>query len=97
MKNDVKIRDCTIDDAAMIAEIYNESILAGNATMDDEPKSVAKIRKWIEDFNDRETILILENSEEIIGWGIIKRYSDRRGYRYACETAVYISAKDTVP
>ncbi len=27
---------------------------------------------------------------DIAGWGIIKKYSDRAGYRFCCETAVYL-------
>ncbi len=33
----------------------------------------------------------MEASKSVIGWGIIKRYSDRSGYRFCCETAVYLS------
>jgi hypothetical protein len=25
-----------------------------------------------------------------MGWGMIKRYGDSRGYRFSCETAVYL-------
>ncbi|MCH7472432.1 GNAT family N-acetyltransferase [bacterium] len=26
----------------------------------------------------------------VLGWGVIKRYSDRQGYRFCCETGVYL-------
>lgn len=87
---DVKIRDCTIADAKDIAEIYNEAIRFGGSTMDDEEKSEEYFKKMILNFNKRETFLILENSDEVFGWGIIKRYSDRFGYRFCCETSVYL-------
>ena len=29
----------------------------------------------------------------MLGWGIIKKYSDRHGYRFACETSVYLRHK----
>ncbi|MEM9594045.1 MAG: N-acetyltransferase family protein [Acidobacteriota bacterium] len=84
------LRDCSLDDAAAIAEIYNESILAGDATMDTEPKTAESIRRLIQGFGPRETILVFERSATVIGWGIIKKYSDRTGYRFCCETSVYL-------
>lgn len=92
-------RDATAEDAAVIAEIYNASIAAGGATMDQEPKSAGDVRRQLESFSDREAILLLERGEKVdpkgrrqnvLGWGIIKKYSDRTGYRFACETAVYL-------
>lgn len=83
-------RDATPDDAAVIAEIYNESIAAGGASMDENPKSAGDIRRQLAGFGRRETILLLEAGGEVLGWGIIKKYSDRSGYRFCCETAVYL-------
>ena len=92
------LRDAGEQDAAAIAEIYNQSIAAGDATMDGVDKTAQDIRSWLAAFSKRETILVFEQppdstsgrSGEIVGWGIIKRYSDRYGYRFACETAVYL-------
>ena len=83
-------RDGTVEDAAVIAEIYNESIRAGGATMDDEPKTGTDIRTQIEGFGRRELFVLLELDGEVLGWRVIKRYSDRPGYRFSCETAVYL-------
>ncbi len=106
--DDLEIRDATPDDAAAIAEIYNASIAAGGATMDQELKSAADIRAQIAAFDRRETILVLEQVDGVapegrqrdvapegrqrntLGWGVIKKYSDRAGYRFCCETAVYL-------
>ncbi len=87
---ELSFRDATGDDAPVIAEIYNASVAAGGETMDQESKSVADIRRQIASFGPRETILILEQGREILGWGVIKKYSDRLGYRFCCETAVYL-------
>lgn len=89
-QDDLVFRDATPADAAAIAEIYNASIAAGGATMDQEPKSAEDIREQMAAFSPRETILLLEDGRNVLGWGIIKRYSDRRGYRFCCETAVYL-------
>ena len=95
MQSDAIIRDCSLQDAGIIAEIYNESITAGGATMDDELKSEIFYKNIINNFTKRETILILEYKGDVIGWGIIKRYSDRGGYRFCCETAVYVRRQMT--
>jgi len=84
------IRPAKTEDAAVIAAIYNQSILAGDCTMDQAPRSPADISAWISHFNKRETILLLELDQQVLGWGIIKQYSDRPGYRFCCETSVYV-------
>ena len=95
-----RLRDARERDADAIAEIYNESVRAGDATMDDVEKTPDDIRSQLAGFSKRETILVLEDpptgtdpensTGRIVGWGIIKRYSDRLGYRFCCETAVYL-------
>ncbi|MEE8524208.1 MAG: N-acetyltransferase family protein [Thermoanaerobaculia bacterium] len=84
------LRDATPEDAAAIAEIYNQSIGAGDATMDEELWSAGRVRRKLAAFGRRETILVLQSGQMVAGWGIIKKYSDRRGYRFCCETAVYL-------
>lgn len=89
-------RPATPDDAQVVAEIYNESILAGDASMEERIQSAQTICALMASFNRREGILLLERHDpasgepEILGWGLIKRYSDRAGYRFAAETAVYL-------
>ena len=87
----VHIEKATAADFQSIADIYNEHIALGNATMDDTPKQAHDIAQWEADFNDREGLFVLKGSRRVLGWGIIKRYSDREGYRFACETAVYLT------
>ncbi len=74
----------------MIAEIYNESIRARDATMQMTYKTEADIEAMIEGLTERERLLVIESGDSVQGWGILKRYSDREGYRFACETSVYM-------
>jgi phosphinothricin acetyltransferase len=90
MTDFLHIRDAIPDDAGAIAAIYNESIAANDSTMDDVPKTAADIRQQMSYFHEREALLVLEQKGEVLGWGIIKRYSDRPGYRFCCETSLYI-------
>lgn len=91
MQNDLNISLAQPIDYTKIANIYNEYIQGGGATMDEVLKTATDISYWVDNFNDRERLFVLKKLEQIIGWGIIKKYSDRSGYRTTCETAVYLT------
>ena len=88
----MEFKIATIRDAPQIREVYNEHILRGGSTMDQTPKSLSEIEDWFHSFSNRELIVLLEIDERLVGWGIIKRYSDRLGYARACETAIYLKS-----
>lgn len=92
MKEKTEILEATSSDFPLIAQIYNESISLGKATMDETLKTADDIAHWVKKFHDREKLYVIKENFTIIGWGIIKRYSDREGYRFTCETAVYLTA-----
>ena len=46
-------------------------------------------------FHSRECLLVLEDHELVQGWGVVKRYSDRPGYKVACETSIYFDLAST--
>lgn len=94
MNTDVKIEECTLSQVQAIADIYNEYIKLGNATMEEKLYSADDISNWLQNFNEREKLYVLLRGEKVIGWGIIKKYSDREGYRFACETAVYLTSSE---
>ena len=94
MQDDLTINLAQKVDYAAIASIYNEYIQGGGATMDEVLKTEKDIAQWVEKFNDRERLLVLKKMGDLIGWGIIKKYSDRTGYRTTCETAVYLTATE---
>lgn len=80
------------EDYPTIAAIYNEYIELGNATMEEQIHNADDIAAWVKKFNEKEKLFALKENEKVIGWGIIKRYSDRKGYRFAGETAVYLAS-----
>jgi phosphinothricin acetyltransferase len=86
------IRIATPEDFSNIAAIYNEYIQLGNATMEERIHEEKDIAAWVKKFNARERLYVMEVADEVIGWGIIKKYSDRDGYRFAAETAVYLTS-----
>ena len=62
--------------------------------MEQSPKSADSIAAWVKKMNDREGLYVLKKEDYTVGWGIIKRYSDREGYRLTCETAVYLRSSE---
>ncbi len=90
----MEIVNATPKDFSTIAAIYNEYIRLGNATMEEKIHDQNDIAAWVKKFNAREKLYVMKTEEVVIGWGIIKRYSDRNGYRFAAETAVYLTASE---
>ncbi|MEM8641224.1 MAG: N-acetyltransferase family protein [Cyanobacteria bacterium P01_G01_bin.54] len=89
--NSLTLRLAQAADAEAIAVIYNESVAVGNATMDCEPWTGAQVQTKLSQANERECWLVAEQAGPVLGWGTIKRYSDRWGYRVCCESSIYFS------
>jgi phosphinothricin acetyltransferase len=91
----VSIHDVSEVDYQSIADIYNEYILEGSATMEEKTYDFQRVKVWLQGFNIREKMLVLKTaSGKVIGWGVIKNYSDREGYRTTCETSVYLTQNE---
>ncbi|MFK7908851.1 MAG: N-acetyltransferase family protein [Chitinophagales bacterium] len=89
------IRDFQLPDAQAVAEIYNQHTMSYTATMDAVIRTTEDIEGWYHKFGERELMKVGEVDGEIVGWGVIKKYSDRVGYRTSCETAVYFKNSAT--
>lgn len=87
----IQIRPCRAVDYGAIATIYNEAIATGSITFDTRRFEAKDIQAWVDKFCDRECLLVAESHQQILGWGIVKQYSDRPGYRVCCETSIYLT------
>lgn len=85
------IRRATLDDAAAIAEIYNEAIRLTTATFDTEPKSVEDRRQWLAAHDERHPVLVSECDRQIVGWAALTRWSDRPAYDQTAECSFYVA------
>ena len=83
----MNIRPALADDCKYIADIYNHYL--GISTMDLEKKDASYYQAFLSHKDEREELWVSIKKEQIIAWGIIKLYSDRKGYRRTCETSVY--------
>lgn len=89
------VRDATLADAQAIADIYAESVAAGDATMDRVPWSSQQVAEMLNRRSERHPTLVLEAEGRVIGWAMLKEWSDRLGYRVTCETAIYLRRDTT--
>jgi len=92
---DISIEKSNAKDYPAFAAIYNEHIRLGVSNMVESEKSADDFAQWEANFHDREGLYACRKAGKVIGWGIIKRYSEREGYRFACETAIYLTASET--
>ena len=89
------IRPATSADAAAVAGIYNETILARDGTMVLDPVTETDMVSRIATLHEREVLLVLSEDDIVQGWGIVKFYSDRPGYARTCETSVFLRRSET--
>jgi len=95
MSSPILIRPAEFEDASAVAQIYTESILARDSTMDTAVFRAEDIVELLNRLTEREQLFVLAVGSDIKGWGIVKSYSNRPGYAVACETSVYLF-RDTV-
>lgn len=91
----LNIRPAQPQDYGEIASIYNEAITYGGITMDCTHYAAQDIQAIIQKMNQREVLIVADNATSVIGWGIVKRYSDRIGYQFCCETSTYLTFSET--
>ncbi|MGB5595305.1 MAG: N-acetyltransferase family protein [Crocosphaera sp.] len=91
----IKIRTFRETDLKGITNIYNQYIADGSSTLDGHFYSLEDMKSIVDKFEQRETILVALKVDRLIGWGSIKRYSTRLGYRVCCETSIYMTPLET--
>lgn len=85
------IRPAEQKDAAAIAAIYNQ--YTGTATLDTEKRDAVYFKELMEKLDSRETMLVVEHESTVAGYGILKKYTWKKGYQYAGETSVFLDGK----
>ncbi|MCB0517954.1 MAG: N-acetyltransferase [Lewinellaceae bacterium] len=87
----VIIRSATLSDAAPLAAIYNQCV--GISTLDLVQRDSDHFRNILASLEENEALLVLEHEGDLAGYGILKRYSWKEGYRFAGETSVFMDEK----
>ena len=88
----IKVRDATEDDMALIQTIYANEVLHGLATFEDIPPT-------LEDMLSRRrnilrhgfSYLVAEHEGAVVGYSYATIYRSRPAYRYTIEDSVYVA------
>jgi L-amino acid N-acyltransferase YncA len=81
------VRDLRPEDWPLVASIYEDGILTGNATFETEAPTW---EAW--DASHSEQRLVAELDGEVAGWAALSPVSDRWCYRGVAENTVYVAA-----
>jgi phosphinothricin acetyltransferase len=85
----LQIRRADKDDAREIARIYNVHVMAGGVTFDTDPwgesDTAARLSR-----PDPDGWYVAEDPRGVTGWASVRRFSERFGYRFTCESAIYL-------
>ena len=85
------IRNATLEDLPAVFAIYNEQVLDGTATFDTVPREVGRDDAWLTDRDPaRHPVLVAETGGEVVGWGSLSPWSERRAYDRTAEESVYV-------
>jgi L-amino acid N-acyltransferase len=87
----IVIRDATENDLPAINDIYNEEVMIGTATWDEEPWTFGQRREWFSKLGDESTpVLVAEVNGVVRGFAYLSWYRPKSGYRYTREDTIYI-------
>ncbi len=84
------IREADLDDLEAIRAIYNHEVLHGTATFDTEEKSLSDRQEWFTRLQARYPVLVACENAEVVGWGALMPWSDRKAYDGTAENSVYV-------
>jgi len=86
----LKVRRAEQADFERMAQVYNESIRAGDAAFATAEKTAAEMRAEALAMGPREAFFVLLCGRHLLGFSQIKAYSDRPGYRCTAETSTFL-------
>ncbi|HTG52889.1 MAG TPA: arsinothricin resistance N-acetyltransferase ArsN1 family A [Candidatus Tectomicrobia bacterium] len=84
------IRPATIEDAAAVAEIYNQGIEDRVATYETTRRSAADQQASLQSIAGRYPAVVAHIDDEIIGWAAAGPYRHRECYRGIGEFSMYV-------
>lgn len=89
MTQPIVVRPAAPQDAARIAEIYNQGIRDRIATFETDERTPDDVLAWLED--PRFPVLVAEGAGEVLGWVSATSYRARECYAGVAEFSVYVA------
>lgn len=84
------IRDCVIDDAVRIAEIYNYFIANTVISFEEEDVTAEVMAQRMTDVTQKYPWLVYEDQGEIVGYAYASPWKTRAAYRHSVEGSIYL-------
>lgn len=86
----MELRKATPEDAAAVAAIHDEAVLAGNATLRSEPRPVPEVRAIL---SGGQPFVVAVEAGEVVGWASVGPYEESNPYYAGVgEVAVYVAS-----
>lgn len=89
------VRAAQLGDAAAIVDIANHYVSTSHVTFSDTAWTLASTSEWVghrDNTDSHRMLFVVEGSEaNVVGYAYSDPYRSKGGYRYSCETTVYIA------
>jgi L-amino acid N-acyltransferase YncA len=92
LEGKMEIRDATPEDAAAIAEIYNQGIEDRMATLETQLRTPEERAEWLAAHDSRHPVIVATDSNATpIGWGSLNTFNPRPAYDHVVDFSVYVA------
>ncbi|OGT79588.1 MAG: phosphinothricin acetyltransferase [Gammaproteobacteria bacterium RIFCSPLOWO2_02_FULL_61_13] len=88
-----RIRPVTLDDARVIAGIYNPYIADTVITFEEQPVKATEMARRIAAVIPRLPWLLLEQDGRVMGYAYASPWRERTAYRHSVETTIYLESR----
>jgi phosphinothricin acetyltransferase len=83
------VRPARLEDAAAIAEIYNQGIEERVATFETELRTVEQMTEWLREKEGRYPVVVAERDGRVVAWAGVGGYRPRACYDAIAEFSIY--------
>jgi len=84
------LRDARPGDLPAIDRIYDHYVLCSTCTAQLEPAGLEARQAWFAEHDATHPIVVVEQDNQIVGWGSLSRFRERAAYGPTVEDSVYI-------
>lgn len=90
MGSEFSLLPASEEDIPGILRIYNHAVRTSTATFDTEEKSLEERLRWFREHDEEHPVFVVKEGSEVLAWGSLSRWSDRRAYDTTAEVSVYV-------
>jgi L-amino acid N-acyltransferase YncA len=88
----LNVRDATPEDAGAIAEIYNQGIQDGSATLETALRTAEERQQWLAARGPRHPVIVaVHEGAEVVGWASLNQFNPRAAYDHVADISVYVA------